>query len=227
MMEIYKKMAAILAEIDSVSKDRKSVGSFSFAYRGIDDVMNALHQAFGKHGVFITQTVIDHKMDQIDKRFHHRVLVEFTFNASDGSNVKSTVWGECIENGDKGIGKCMSYALKTCLLETFLIPTEDESKDPDSRSQPAFQNAPQVPKNAPQRRVPQKDLTMDNMKTDMIEFIESIGPVWEQKAGKPASHYVIQVKNCTDMQKLKTMQIALKSMVDKWEKEAVKTKTQS
>jgi hypothetical protein len=47
--------------------------------------------------------------------------------------------GECIENGDKGIGKTASYALKTALLQTFLIPTEDDSKDPDSSNKPIYE----------------------------------------------------------------------------------------
>jgi hypothetical protein len=33
----------------------------------------------------------------------------------------------------KGAGKAMSYALKVCLLQTFLIPTE-EDKDPDAQT---------------------------------------------------------------------------------------------
>ena len=134
---IYEAMTSILKDVDAVSKDRTSVGKFQFKYRGIDDCMNALHTAFGEHGVFLSQRVIEHKMDFIEGRgIHHIATVEFSFIAKDGSRITSEVMGECIENGDKGIGKCMSYALKTCLLQTFLIPTEDETKDPDATNQP-------------------------------------------------------------------------------------------
>ncbi len=137
-LNIYQAMHRILKDVDAVGKDRSSQGQFSFKYRGIDDVMNALHKAFGDYGVFMTQEVLEHNHVQVLKKdgspggLHHIAKIVFRFNASDGSSISSTCYGECIENGDKGIGKCMSYALKTCLLQTFLIPTEDDSKDPDS-----------------------------------------------------------------------------------------------
>ena len=135
-MEIFGAMAKILANIDAVSKDRTSVGKFSFKYRGIDDCMNALHSSFGEAGVFLTQKVLTHEMTVVEGRgLPHIARVLITFWAKDGSSISSEVLGECIENGDKGIGKCMSYALKTCLLQTFLIPTE-EDKDPDAVNQP-------------------------------------------------------------------------------------------
>ena len=116
-MEIYGAMAKILANIDAVSKDRTSVGKFSFKYRGIDDCMNALHTSFGEAGVFITQKVLTHEMTVVEGRgLHHIARVLFTFWAKDGSSISSEVLGECIENGDKGLGKGMSYALKICLL---------------------------------------------------------------------------------------------------------------
>ncbi|MBU1564217.1 MAG: ERF family protein, partial [Proteobacteria bacterium] len=146
---IYKKMAEIITAVGSVSKDRTSVGKFSFKYRGIDDVMNALHQAFAEAGVFVQQELLKHTMSPIEGRgIHHIAQVRFMFTTTDGSYVSSIVYGECIENGDKGIGKCMSYALKTCLLQTFLIPTEDEYKDPDSTNQPILKSVSKAPKNA-------------------------------------------------------------------------------
>ncbi|MBU1566768.1 MAG: ERF family protein, partial [Proteobacteria bacterium] len=98
---IYKKMAEIITAVGSVSKGRTSVGKFSFKYRGIDDVMNALHQAFGEAGVFVQQEVLDHTMSQIEGRgIHHIAKVCFSFVTTDGSSVHSIVYGECIENGD-------------------------------------------------------------------------------------------------------------------------------
>jgi hypothetical protein len=144
VMNIYQAMAKILKDVDAVGKDRSSQGQYSFKYRGIDDVMNALHTAFGEYGVFMTQEVLEHNHVQVLKKdgspggLHHIAKIMFHFNASDGSRITSICYGECIENGDKGIGKCMSYALKTCLLQTFLIPTEDDSKDPDNSNSPTY-----------------------------------------------------------------------------------------
>jgi hypothetical protein len=72
--------------------------------------------------------------------------------------------GECIENGDKGIGKTASYALKTALLQTFLIPTEDDSKDPDSSNKPIYEQK-KHPMSAPVQPVapadPLRELRID------------------------------------------------------------------
>ena len=172
-MEIYGAMAKILANIDAVSKDRTSVGKFSFKYRGIDDCMNALHTSFGEAGVFLTQKVLTHEMTVVEGRgLHHIARVLFTFWAKDGSSISSEVLGECIENGDKGLGKCMSYALKICLLQTFLIPTEEE-KDPDAvnqpitpvKTQPSLQDAFEQSKARLIARISNSDLAI---KDDMI-----------------------------------------------------------
>jgi len=172
-MEIYGAMAKILANIDAVSKDRTSVGKFSFKYRGIDDCMNALHTSFGEAGVFLTQKVLSHEMTVVEGRgLHHIARVLITFWAKDGSSISSEVLGECIENGDKGIGKCMSYALKTVLLQTFLIPTE-EDKDPDAvnqpitpvKTQPSLQDAFEQSKARLITRISNSDLAI---KDDMI-----------------------------------------------------------
>ena len=54
-------------------------------------------------------------------------------SGKDGSSISSVTLGESSETGDKGAGKAMSYALKFALLQSFLIPTE-EQKDPDEHS---------------------------------------------------------------------------------------------
>jgi len=219
---IYAAMAKILAEVGSVSKDRKSIGKFTFAYRGIDDVMNALHEAFGNHGVFITQRVIEHNMEPIEGRgIHHTMRVEFTFCALDGSSVRSIVMGECIENGDKGTGKCMSYALKTCLLQTFLIPTEDESKDPDSTNQPITRaqqyqqgqqrqqqaQQPQVKKEAPQ--TPE----MNTLKESIIKILQTDGYDWLGKTGKSKDYLIGKTKDETDIGKLNSFWTTIQKLI--------------
>jgi len=145
MTKIFQAMAAILKDVDAVSKSRASSGSFSFKYRGIDDVMNALHSAFAEHKVFLLPKILEHDYEKVvgpdgkPKGYHHLAKFEFTFYAEDGSSVTGIATGECIANDDKGVGKCASYALKICLLQTFMIPTEEQDKDPDSISEHVFE----------------------------------------------------------------------------------------
>ena len=132
---IYKKMAAILKECEAISKNRTNTHQ-GFKFRGIDDAMNTLHDTFANNGVFLLHEVLEHSITERTTKnggvsFHHLVKVKFHFCAADGTTVSATGIGEAADTGDKGAGKAMAYALKVCLLQTFLIPTE-EDKDPDA-----------------------------------------------------------------------------------------------
>lgn len=133
---IYGRMAAVLADVGAIEKTRKNAAQ-GFQFRGIDDAMNELHGTFAKHSLFLTHKLLEHSMTERETRnggksFHHIAKVRFTFWAPDGSSVCAVGIGEAADSGDKGAGKAMAYALKVCLLQTFLIPTEEE-KDPDYR----------------------------------------------------------------------------------------------
>lgn len=133
---IYGRMAAVLADVGAIEKTRKNQAQ-GFQFRGIDDAMNELHGTFAKHSLFLTHELLEHSMAERATRsggtsFHHIAKVRFTFWAPDGSSVSAVGVGEAADTGDKGAGKAMAYALKVCLLQTFLIPTEEE-KDPDYR----------------------------------------------------------------------------------------------
>lgn len=146
---IYKKMAAILKECEAISKNRTNAHQ-GFKFRGIDDAMNTLHDTFANNGVFLLHEVLEHSVTERTTKnggmsFHHLVKVKFHFCAEDGTTVSATGIGEAADTGDKGAGKAMAYALKVCLLQTFLIPTE-EDKDPDAYchafQQPTLKPAP-------------------------------------------------------------------------------------
>ena len=135
---IFEKMAAILSDIEPIKKEKTNTQGASFKYRGIDDVMNSLHESFAKHGVFITTEVLErNEVERTSKSgnalFYVTIKVKFTFHATDGSNVSSIIYGTAMDSGDKADNKCFSIALKYALLQAFLIPTED-MKDPDSET---------------------------------------------------------------------------------------------
>jgi len=135
---IYQSMAVIMRSVEAVKKEKTNKQGDGFKYRGIDDVMNALHSAFAEAGVFITAKVLSRELvertsSKGNPLFYVTIPVEFTFHAEDGSFVTTTVYGTAMDSGDKADNKCMSIALKYALLQTFLIPTEDMI-DPDSET---------------------------------------------------------------------------------------------
>ena len=131
---IYGKIANIIKETKAISKTEKNQQQ-GFKFRGIDNVMNELHELFSKNDVFILQEVQNFTTEnRITKsggtNTFTRATIKFKYMTTDGSCVETTNVGEAMDSGDKGMNKAMSIALKYSLLQMFLIPTE-ESKDPD------------------------------------------------------------------------------------------------
>lgn len=133
MAEIYKRMAAVMAGIGAIAKDKRNQqGGFNF--RGIDDVYNAIHRAMVEQSVFCSMEVIDHRAEQRQFKnssgYQVYSTVRYTFWAPDGSSVSSVVVGEAMDSGDKATNKTYAIAHKYALLQAFMIPTE--MQDPDS-----------------------------------------------------------------------------------------------
>lgn len=131
---IYGKMASILRETKAITKSEKNQQQ-GFKFRGIDNVMNELHELFAKNEVFILQEVQGFTTENRPTKSggtntFTRATVKFRYITTDGSCVETVNVGEAMDSGDKGMNKAMSIALKYSLLQMFLIPTE-EPKDSD------------------------------------------------------------------------------------------------
>lgn len=133
-MSVYKAISAVMGELaqTGISKDRKNQQQ-GYAFRGIDDVYNALSPLLAKHGLVIMPRVLER--DCVERTtakgsalFYVTVKCEFDFvSVEDGSSHCVTVYGEAMDSGDKATNKAMSAALKYCCLQTFCIPTEGDN----------------------------------------------------------------------------------------------------
>ena len=127
--QIFQKLIAITQEVDAIAKN-KSNAQQGYKFRGIDDLYNALHPLFSKHGVFVTSKVLSEKREERQTSKGGNLIwsildIEFSFFAADGSSVSSVIKGEGMDSGDKASNKAMSSGLKYALMQMFLIPTED------------------------------------------------------------------------------------------------------
>jgi len=130
-----------MAEISAVAKTETNAQQ-RYKFRGIEQVMNAAHPVFAKHGVFCTPEVKRYEsQDRIgfnaqgEQKTSVRVTLEvrYTFYAPDGSSVQVIAPGEGIDSSDKASNKAMSAAMKYALMQLLLIPTEDiEDADRDT-----------------------------------------------------------------------------------------------
>ena len=151
---IASDLAAVAAAVGAVSKDRDADAGAggSYKFRGIDDVMNAVHPAFAEHGVTILMEDVAVSYDTIErgnrgaKWRHWLVTTDYHFIARDGSALKCRVTSEALDNQDKGIGKAHSYGLKDALCRLLTLPTNDPHADNEANAIPDAAGPEMVPK---------------------------------------------------------------------------------
>lgn len=139
---IFPALAAIMAEVPNISKDRKNTGQ-GYNFRGIDDVYNAINPIMAKHGVFMLPEVIDVKREERPAKnggtmAFVQVHVRYHFTAKDGSSVSAEAAGEGMDSGDKATAKAMSGAQKYVIFQTFLVPTADQKDAENDNPEPAY-----------------------------------------------------------------------------------------
>lgn len=134
--EIVERLSRIAGSISHIGKDQKNQ-SQGFKFRGVDQVLNAIHEPFSKEGVVLLPEVLKHDIYERATRsggiqYHHVLSVRFTFTASDGSSISCVMPGEAMDSGDKGASKAMSIALKQAMFQVMTLPVEEQSiEDPD------------------------------------------------------------------------------------------------
>jgi len=134
---IFTAMSAIMQDVEHIAKERSGQG-IPYNFRGIDDMYNMLHKYFVKHKVCLSSEVLHTQREERQTMkggtmIYTILTVKFTFFATDGSCMSSIMIGEGSDTGDKASNKAMSTALKYALMQTFLIPTQEE-KDTEYHS---------------------------------------------------------------------------------------------
>lgn len=134
---IYEKIPKILASVEAIGKDRTNIQQ-GYKFRGIDDMYNDLHKYFASEGVFITSKILNSFREERATKsggvmIYSIIDFEFSFYTTDGSFVTTQQRGEASDSGDKSSNKSASTALKYALMQTLLIPTEEE-KDTENHS---------------------------------------------------------------------------------------------
>jgi hypothetical protein len=167
---VHQALAAVMAEVGAIGKDRDN-DQQRFKFRGIDDVQNALHGPLAKHGVLIVPSVLERIAEtrQTANQKSMNVVhlhVAFSLHGPAGDELTGSAWGEAQDSGDKATGKAHSMALKTFLLETFMVPTKD-LEDADQQAEAA----------APARRAEAPPGSIENgvPTLDAIDAVEDLG----------------------------------------------------
>lgn len=177
MTQEIKKVYAAISNVSSelltgIAKD--GVNQMQrFNFRGIDSVYNALAPALVKHKLIIAPRIVHREVTERATKnggalFYVVVKAEFDFiSTEDGSIYTATNYGEAMDSSDKATNKAMSIAYKYAAFQTFCIPTEDTSHDPEAEH---YDVAPESI---------EKELNEINGAVNVKELQEVFGRAWK------------------------------------------------
>lgn len=171
-MNIYEKLLSISTELKAVQKNLEvSMGKGKYKAVGEIDVLNAVKPLEAKYRVYsypcdrevIESGTIDSKDNQGYEKHQlfERIKVTYRFVNVDNPTEFITMvsYGDGIDNGDKSVGKAMTYADKYALLKAYKIMT---GEDPDQEASEELRsvrtyNAPNRAKNTPNSTISNED----------------------------------------------------------------------
>lgn len=130
-----QSIQGVMELVQAVAKRERNAAQ-GFNFRGIDAVVNAVAPALREVGGVIVPRVIDKVYDRGATKngtptVEAFLTVEFAWYGTDGGDpVIGYVASEAMDTSDKATAKAMSVALRTFLLQTLMLPTDE--KDPDA-----------------------------------------------------------------------------------------------
>ena len=132
---IFKLLPKAAEKIGAITKEKRNAQQ-GYNFRGIDDVLNAIHPVFAELQITPVPQVLESRREERTtvkggNLIYTVLLVAVTFYATDGSCVRAVVQGEAMDSADKSSNKAMSAAFKYACFQVLSIPTE-ETEDADA-----------------------------------------------------------------------------------------------
>lgn len=141
---IYQKMAAITADLQTVAKNltvetTKGKGYKAVSERDIIDAVKPLEAKYGVYSYPVSRGTLDSQMLETETQygkkttFYSRIKTVYRFvNVDDPADfIDTEVFSVGIDSQDKGDGKAMTYGDKYALMKAYKISTGD---DPDQNA---------------------------------------------------------------------------------------------
>lgn len=144
-MNIFEKMAAITAELQTVAKNLTVQQTKTSSYKAVGerDVLDAVKPLESKYGVYsypASREILESNLLESESEYQGKVTKKTTFmtriqtvyrfvnTEKPDEFIETTTFAEGIDSQDKGSGKAMTYADKYALMKAYKISTGD---DPD------------------------------------------------------------------------------------------------
>lgn len=134
--EIAKAIIKVMQAVKGMEKNSRVGGNTASAYNGTkdQDVKEVFNEELAKQGLCIMPINIEEET-QVDRweveyngqkqskqSVFTKVKVKYLLLHSSGESIELMGYGHGVDAQDKGAGKATTYALKNCLLYTFLTP---------------------------------------------------------------------------------------------------------
>lgn len=162
-MNIFEKMAAITAELQTVAKNLTVATSKTASYKAVSerDILDAVKPLEQKYGVYSYPSqrfVLESNMLESESEFQGKVTKKTTFmtricttyrfvNCEKPEEfIETTTFAEGIDAQDKGSGKAMTYADKYALMKAYKISTGDDPDQEASQEERYVRAAAKAPK---------------------------------------------------------------------------------
>lgn len=199
---IYQRMNAVMAAVQSIEKDKETKGAEAFRYKYVsgERVLETIRPHLIEQGIVVIPSVIATKNESVlvkrkngestELRTEMDVRLEFVNMDDPKDRVETIFLGVGIDPGDKGPGKALAYAHKYGLLKTFCIPTSEAENDADNtiEGQRMRQSRPPAkplnPKPIIQPLDPTRYRIMDEEADRIAVAIQSCRAVTEAGAGR-------------------------------------------
>ena len=178
-MNIFEKMSAITAELQTVGKNM-TVGVGNNKYKAVSerDILDAVKPLEAKHGIYsypVSREVLESNLLENEKSFTDqkgnttvtksttfmtriKTVYRFVNVENPEEYIETTTFAEGIDTQDKGSGKAMTYADKYALMKGYKISTGDDPDQTESvethfqKATPSASTTPPTPKKQPTPR---------------------------------------------------------------------------
>jgi hypothetical protein len=157
MKNISKAIISVMKSVKGMEKNMK-VGKGNYAYNGTSDkdVKEVFNEALAENGLCILPISVEDEIhveryvDQYGKPKMSVMTVvktKYLLLHDSGESIELAGYGQGVDSQDKGAGKATTYALKNCLLYTFLTPVgKIDDTDTTHSEEIATPPAPAAPK---------------------------------------------------------------------------------
>jgi hypothetical protein len=198
-MNIFQKMAAITAELQTVAKNLTVQQTKTSSYKAVSerDILDAVKPLEAKHGVYsypAKRTILESNLLESESEYQGKVQKKTTFMTrietvyrfvnvdKPDEYIETTTFAEGIDTQDKGSGKAMTYADKYALMKAYKISTGDDpdqnaSEENNYRRTPKQPAQTQQPTEQPKQKTPRQQLIarLNELGIDVNEYAQKHG----------------------------------------------------